>query len=183
MSDETIMSLFSLLLVAMILLPLGIIFLYRKLNANAAKKLEEEASRFERGQMSPEERAKYVARKLRSAEEMYHHGDLSLLELESLRKYYTGKSNMIDYGGAAFTAAASNKDQAERAIAQHQKRAERDLIFQTTAGGAINGTAGAIVGAAASASKSAREAAALEANRAAAEAEYRKSLDDLAKPK
>ena len=183
MDDSTILGLFGLLLLAMILLPAGIFVLYRKLNENAGKKLDEEKRRFEKGEMSADERDRYIKRKIRVAEEMYHHGDLSLLELEAIKKQYTGKSNMLDYGGAAFTAAASNKIQAERAIAEHHKKAERALIFHATAGGAINGTAGAIIGAAASANKSAKEAAALEATRAAAENEYRKTLDDIAKRK
>ena len=183
MDDSTIMGLFGLLLLTMILLPLGIVVLYRKLNEDASKKMEEEKRRFEKGEMSAEERERYIKRKIRNAEEMYQHGDLSLLELEAIKKQYTGKSNMLDYGGVAFTAAASNKIAAERAITQHQKKAERDLIFQATAGGAINGTAGAIVGAAASASKSAKEAAALEATRAAAENAYQKTLDDISKRK
>ena len=143
---------------------------------------KEEKRRFENGEMTADERAKYVEKQLKSVEKLYNHGDLTLFEREVLKKKYTGKSMLIDNGGLEFTAAASNKVQAERAITQHQKKAERDLIFQASVGSAINGTAGAIIGAANSAQKSSGEAAALESQRVTAEQKYRKALDDLAKP-
>lgn len=162
------------------LLPLPIIgYLIDWLVISRAKKRKEEERRFESGEMTKEERENYIQKKIKSAEEMYHHGNLSLLEFEAIKKKY-GKSNLLDNGGLAFTAAASNKIQAERAISAHQKKAERDLIFQSTAGGAINGTAGAVIGAVASASKSAKEGAVLESQRAAAEQAYHNALDDIA---
>jgi hypothetical protein len=143
---------------------------------------EEEKRRFENGEMSAYEREKYIKSKIRHAEQMYNSGQLSFLELQALKKSL-GCSNTIDDLGFQVTATASNKFQAERAVEQQQKKAERDLIFQTTVGGAINGTTGAIIGATASANESAKEAAALEARRASAENKFQEALNNGSKGK
>lgn len=170
------------------LIMLGVLFLtcyntfYRPfIEPKIQKKLDEEKRRFENGEMSAEERKNYVNKQLSQISQMYNSGQLSLLEYEALKKKYTGESFLLDYGGLEYTVAASNKVAAERAVAKQKKKAENDLIFQTSVGSAVNGTAGAIIGAASSARNSAKEAADLEAKRAAAEEAYQKALKNVGK--
>jgi hypothetical protein len=139
---------------------------------------EEENKRFENGEMTPAERKAYVKRKIDFAEMAYRHGDLTLLQLEALKKKYTGESFYIDNYGLEVTAATSNMDQVDRAIAQHKKDADRNLIINAAVGDAIGGTAGAIVGAAASARKSAQEAADLERQRATADRDFHRAIEN-----
>ena len=157
-----------------------VILLYFWIDSRLVYKLVDDKRRFKSGEMTEPERSKYIAKQLKSAEDYFRLGKLTLFDLEAVKRYY-GQPSMLDSGGIAFTRAASNKLQAEHAIKQHQKKSERDLIFQTTVGDAINGLPGAIIGATESIKKSAKEAAALEASRAVAENEYRKALEDIGK--
>ena len=50
------------------------------------KKVDEKEKRFERGEMSQEEREKYINKRIKSAEERYRHGDLPLFALEAIKK-------------------------------------------------------------------------------------------------
>ena len=73
------------------------------------KAREEEDRRFENGEMTPAERSAYVKRKLDFAEMAYRHGDLTLWQLEALRKKYTGQSTLLDNFGYEAVIAASDK--------------------------------------------------------------------------
>lgn len=145
--------------------------------AERQKAREDEDKRFDNGEMTPDERASYVKKKLSFIEMAYQHGDLTLLELEALKKKYTGESFYLDNLGMEITAATSNKVQVERAIAQQRKDAERNLIINAAVGNAVGGTAGTIIGAATSAQSAAQEAADLEKLRVAAEQNYRQAIE------
>ena len=112
----------------------------------------------------------------------YRHGDFTLIQLEGIRKKYSGESFLLDNVGIETAFAASRKDQIDRAITQQQKKAEKSLIYNAALGDAIGGTAGAIIGAASSAQKSAQESAALEVEKAAADKAFRNAVtNDLKK--
>lgn len=149
-----------------------------KLNRENAKlKREEDARRFKSGEMKGAERAAYVKKQLDYAEGAYNRGVITLLDLQVLQKMYTGKS-MIDDFGLGVVAAASRKDQVNRAIEKQQKSATGSMIINAAVGEAIAGTAGAVIGAATSAEKSSQEAAALAAEKAAAEQDLHKAIED-----
>ena len=139
---------------------------------------QEQELRFENKQMSPEERAQFVEKKLKIIEEAYKYGDITLFEYEVLQKKYKGESFYVDCYGLAGTAAASKKHDIERAIEKQKKDAERNLIFSATVGEAVGGLSGAIVGAASSIQKSSQEAAALERKRIEAEEEFKQVAHD-----
>lgn len=141
-----------------------------------SKKREEDEKRFESGKMTDKERAAYAAKQIGDAELMYSHGDLTLAELELVRKKYTGKSFMVDNMSLETVFAASRKDEVNRAVEQHNKEAEKNIIYSAAIGNAIGGTAGAIVGAVSSAQKYAQEGAALEAEKAKAEQAFQDSF-------
>lgn len=134
-----------------------------------SKKREEDDRRFENGEMTGKERAEYAAKQINTAELMFKHGDLTMAEYELLKKKYTGKSFMVDNMSLNTLYAASRKYEANRAIEQHNKNAQKSIIYSAAIGDAIGGPAGAIVGAVSSAQKSAQEAAALEAEKAKAD--------------
>ena len=140
------------------------------------KKREEDIKRFESGEMTGEERAAYAAKQISDAELFYRRGYLNLAELELLRKKYTGKSFMIDNMSIEAVFAASKRDEVNRAIEQHNKRAEKSMIYSAAIGDAIGGTAGAIVGAVSSAQKSAQEGAALEVEKAKADQAFEDAI-------
>lgn len=146
-----------------------------------SKKIKEDNRRFESGEMTGEERKKYVEKQLKMIDSMYRINQLTLAEKEVLVKKYTGKSSWIDHYGVEFTVAASDKLQVDKAIKEQKKDAERDLMINTAFGNAIGGLGGAIVGAANSAKKSAEEAADLEAVQAVVEENYRKALKNSTK--
>lgn len=146
-------------------------------NEKEKRKREEDARRFDSGEMKGTERAAYAKKQLDYAEGMYNRGALTFLELQALKKKYTGKS-MIDDFGLGVVAAASRKDQVNRAIEKQQKSATGSMIINAAVGEAIAGTAGAVIGAATSAEKSSQEAAALAAEKAAAEQNFRAAVED-----
>lgn len=149
-----------------------------KLNReNAKRKRKEDERRFKSGEMKGAERAAYVKKQLDYAEGAYKRGVITLLDLQVLQKMYTGKS-MIDDFGLGVVAAASRKDQVNRAIEKQQKSATGSMIINAAVGEAIAGTAGAVIGAATSAQKSSQEAAALAAEKAAAEQDLHKAMED-----
>jgi len=143
----------------------------------AKRKREEDERRFKSGEMKGAERAAYVKKQLDYAEGAYKRGVITLLDLQVLQKMYTGKS-MIDDFGLGVVAAASRKDQVNRAIEKQQKSATGSMIINAAVGEAIAGTAGAVIGAATSAQKSSQEAAALAAEKAAAEQDLHKAMED-----
>lgn len=144
---------------------------------DAKRKREEDERRFKSGEMKGAERAAYVKKQLDYAEGAYKRGVITLLDLQVLQKMYTGKS-MIDDFGLGVVAAASRKDQVNRAIEKQQKSATGSMIINAAVGEAIAGTAGAVIGAATSAEKSSQEAAALAAEKAAAEQDLHKAMED-----
>lgn len=144
---------------------------------DAKRKREEDERRFESGEMKGAERAAYAKKKLDYAEGAYNRGVITLLELQLLKKKYTGKS-MIDDFGLDVVAAASRKYQVNQAIEKQQKSATGSMIINAAVGEAIAGTAGAVIGAATSAQKSSQEAAALAAEKAAAEQDFHKAMED-----
>ena len=148
----------------------------RKLNQGRSK--QEQELRFKNNQMTPEERAHFVEKKLKSIEEAYKYGDITLFEYEVLQKKYKGESFYVDSYGLAGTAAASKKHDVERAIEKQKKDAERNLIISATVGEAVGGLSGAIVGAASSIQKSSQEVAALEKKRIEAEEEFKQVAHD-----
>ena len=168
---------FSAIFAFIVLIIMVIVFI--NLYSNTTNK--ENERRFDNGEMTENERAEFIAKKIKRAEELYFHGDLTLLELEAIKKKYSGHSIFLDYGGLEFTRAYSNKKQVENAITQHKKDAENSLILSAAIGDAIGGTAGAIVGASASIQKSANDAATLEAMKLAAERDYQKACENYVK--
>lgn len=140
-------------------------------------KREKDARRFDSGEMKGAERVAYVKKQLDYAEGAYKRGVITLLELQLLKKKYTGKSMINDFG-LDVVAAASRKDQVNRAIEKQQKSATGSMIINAAVGEAIAGTAGAVIGAATSAEKSSQEAAALAAEKAAAEQDLHKAMED-----
>ena len=155
-----------------------IIFLIKK-----KKKRVLDDQRFENGEMTQAERESYIKRKIKFAEQAYHHGDLTLTQLEALKKSYTGESFYLDNFGIAGTMALDNAVQAELAIERHNKTAERNMIINAAVGDAVGGTAGAIVGAATSAQRSAQEAVVLENNLAIAKQNLQETLSNSYKNK
>lgn len=143
---------------------------------DAKRKREEDERRFESGEMKGAERAAYAKKKLDYAEGAYNRGVITLL-VQLLKKKYTGKS-MIDDFGLDVVAAASRKYQVNQAIEKQQKSATGSMIINAAVGEAIAGTAGAVIGAATSAQKSSQEAAALAAEKAAAEQDFHKAMED-----
>lgn len=146
-------------------------------NEKEKQKREEDDRRYESGEMKGAERAAYVKKQLDYAEGAYNRGVITLLELQLLKKKYTGKSMINDFG-LDVVAAASRKDQVNRAINKQQKSATGSMIINAAVGEAIAGTAGAVIGAATSAQKSSQEAAALAAEKAAAEQDLHKAMED-----
>ena len=140
-------------------------------------KLKEDERRFDSGEMKDTERAAYAKKKLDYAEGAYERGAITFLELQALKKKYTGKS-LIDDVGLDVVAAASRKNQVDRAIEKQQKSATGSMIINAAVGDAIAGTAGAVIGAATSAQKSSQEVAALAAEKAAAEQNFREAMED-----
>lgn len=150
--------------------------------ARRAKKHEEDERRFKNGEMSPSERSAYAKKKIEFAEMAYRGGQITLLELELVKKKYSDNS-LIDTVGLNVTAAMSKKDQINRKITEQQKRAENRLIFNTALGEATGGIGGAIVGAVDSAQRNAKESIALESEKSIAEYEYRKAIEESIKNK
>lgn len=146
-------------------------------NKKEKKKREEDERRFESGEMKGAERAAYAKKKLDYAVGAYNRGAITFLELQLLKKKYTGKS-MIDDFGLDVVAAASRKYQVNQAIEKQQKSATGSMIINAAVGEAIAGTAGAVIGAATSAQKSSQEAAALAAEKAVAEQDFHKAMED-----
>lgn len=143
----------------------------------AKLKREEDERRFKSGEMKGAERAAYAKKQLDYAMGAYHRGAITFLDLQLLQRRYTGQS-MIDDFGLGVVAAASRKDQVNRAIEKQQKSATGSMIINAAVGEAIAGTAGAVIGAATSAQKSSQEAAALAAEKAAAEQDLHKAMED-----
>lgn len=106
---------------------------------DAKRKREEDERRFKSGEMKGAERAAYVKKQLDYAEGAYKRGVITLLDLQVLQKMYTGKS-MIDDFGIGVVAAASRKDQVNRAIEKQQKSATGSMIINAAVGEAIAGT-------------------------------------------
>ena len=146
-------------------------------NEKEKLKRKEDERRFKSGEMKGAERAAYVKKQLDYAEGAYKRGVITLLDLQVLQKMYTGKS-MIDDFGLGVVAAASRKDQVNRAIEKQQKSATGSMIINAAVGEAIAGTAGAVIGAETSAEKSSQEAAALAAEKASAEQALNKAIED-----
>lgn len=144
---------------------------------DAKRKREEDERRFESGEMKGAERAAYAKKKIDYAVGAYNRGAITFLELQLLKKKYTGES-MIDDFGLDVVAAASRKYQVNQAIEKQQKSATGSMIINAAVGEAIAGTAGAVIGAATSAQKSSQEAAALAAEKAAAEQDFHKAMED-----
>lgn len=151
-------------------------------SARRSAKYKEDEQRFKNGEMSPSERAAYAKKKIEFAEMAYRGGQLTLMELELVKKKYSDNS-MIDVVGLNVTAAVSKKDQINRKITEQQKRAENRLIFNTALGEATGGIGGAIVGAVDSAQRNAKETITLETEKNIAEQEYRKAIEDSVKNK
>ena len=162
-------------------IPVTTFLIIPKIKEIKGRKNEDE--RFEKGEMTQAERESYIKRKLKFAEQAYHHGDITLTQLEALKKKYTGESFYLDNFGISGTTALDNKVQAELAIERHNKAAERNMIINAAIGDAVGGTTGAIIGAATSAQKSAQEAVVLEKQRAAADQNFKQAFDNACKNK
>ena len=167
--------------IVLFFIPVTKFLIIPKIKEIKGRKNEDE--RFEKGEMTQAERESYIKRKIKFAEQAYHHGDLTLTQLEALKKKYTGESFYLDNFGIAGTVALDNKVQAELAIKRHNKAAERNMIINAAIGDAVGGTAGAIIGAATSAQKSAQEAVALEKQRAIADQNFQQTFDNACKNK
>lgn len=135
--------------------------------------IQNDEKRFENGEMTGVEREKYVKRKLKYIDYLYEHNSITFAQREELIKKYTGKSAYLDALGAKKVKALSDKMLVDRAIEQHKKDAETDLMLNTTFGNAIGGISGAMYGATNSLQHSAEKAEELERLRLIAEENLR----------
>lgn len=129
-------------------------------------KIEETKRRYESGEMSEAERTAYANRQIADAERLYNAGHLTTIQLEAVRKKYSGKSLLLDNMSIQAATAASNKIEVDRAIEAQQKEAKKSMFYNTLLGDAVAGAPGVVIGAAVSAQESAKEAAELQVKKA-----------------
>lgn len=122
--------------------------------------------------MTPAEKAK----KLRLAEQMYRHGDLTFAQYDALKAAYTGKKSFAQEYGMDLTMAVSDKLAVDKALERHKEETQKRIITNSAIGNAIGGVAGGIAGAVSTASNASIEAGQLMAEQDKANKRYEEAL-------
>lgn len=116
------------------------------------------------------------AKKLRSIEEMYKHGNLTFLEYDLLKSNLTGEASYAQQLGIDLTMALSDKMEADKALKKHKEEAQNRVITHAAIGNAVGGLAGGIAGAASAATKANIETERLLAEQEKANKRYEEAL-------
>ena len=134
----------------------------------------------DKNKLTPEEREAQRKRdkELRSIEQNYKYGHLTTQQYDLLKSKYTGTPNMYQTMGYSVAEAYYKKTDIDKAIAEHNRTADKRVIYNAALGSAVGGLGGTIIGASNAANNVAREAAALQMKKAEADAKYEKALKD-----
>lgn len=124
-------------------------------------------------EMTPAEKAK----KLRLAEMMFEHGDITFMQYDLLKAKYTGEKSYTETHGIDMAMAASKKISADMAIEKHKKDTEKSIVLNAAVGNAVGGLGGTIIGAATAAGKSNIKTQELLAQQDKANAEFEAALN------
>ena len=115
-------------------------------------------------------------KKVNQLEQMYKYGKIDAMTYDLNRAKMTGTKNAFELYGYNAGNALYKKMDTEKALEEHNRTADKKVIYSGAIGGAIGGIGGTIIGASSAASHVAQEGAALQQQAAEADAKWKEAL-------